>query len=127
MTLRLTRRIAILLIGLLVFAQASVALAACTLDRGSLPQMMGASSEMPCGDCGVSMTDFGPLYANRCVAHCTADLQLAGMQAALACSAADVPALFLPRTELRAGLTLGLEAPPPGTPPRRVLLHSFLI
>lgn len=127
MTLRLTRRVAILLIGLLVFAQASVALAACTLDRGSLSQLMAASSEMPCTDCDASMSDSGPLYANRCVAHCTADLQLAGMQAALGRSPADVPALLVPRTELRAGLTRGLEAPPPGTPPRRILLHSFLI
>jgi hypothetical protein len=67
------------------------------------------------------------LYANRCFAHCTADLQAVGEPVVLARSAADRPILLLPRTEVRISPHTGLDGAPPGAPPRRVLLHSFLI
>ena len=127
MALRLIRRVAILLIGLLAFAQASVSLAACPLERGSLARVVAATSEAPCSGCGTAVTEYGPHYANRCVAHCTADLQLAGLPLAIVRGAADSPVLVVAGPERHPAARTGLDAPPPGTPPRRILLHSFLV
>lgn len=114
MNRRLIRRFSIWLIALLAFAQTSVALAACSMDRGSLAPMLEMSSD--CGDC-----------ANRCIAHCTADLQLSGSCAALAVHPADVPVLVLARAEVDRAPCAADPVSPPGTVPIRILLHSFLI
>jgi hypothetical protein len=127
MKLRLLRRISVGLIAVLAFAQASVAIAACTLDRGSLSQMMAPSSDMPCADCGTSVSDFGPLYANRCVAHCTSDLQLSASLAALAVHPADVPVLVLPRAGVYHVPRAVVHVSPSGAVPVRILLHSFQV
>lgn len=125
MNLRLIRRLSIWLIAMLAFAQASVAIAACTMDRGSLAPML----EMA-GDCGVCKTQVkpdAPQYANRCVAHCTFDLQLSGSLAALAVHPADVPVLVLPRAEVYRMPRAVDRLSPPGAVPVRILLHSFLV
>lgn len=124
MDLRTIRRVSIWLIAMLAFAQASVAFAACSMDRGSL----APTFEMVegCG-CETQFKKDGPQYANRCLAHCTADLQLAGVPIALARSPADAPVLLVPRFDRSPALRTGLESPPPGTVPPRILLHSFLI
>ena len=123
---RFLRRVALSLIGLLVFAQASVTMAYCPMDRGMLSLAIGASEDDPCTDCGTSVSEFGSLYANRCVNHCTADLQLAGLPLALVRAAGETPVLLVERPVLHFGLA-ALHAPPPGGPPRRILLHSYLI
>ena len=124
MNRRYTRRISIWLIAMLVFAQASLAVAACTMDRGSLAPML----EMGAGcDCETELKPDAPQYANRCVAHCTADLQLSGSMTALVRSPAYVPVLWLPPIERHASPRTGLDETPPGAPPSRILLHSFLI
>jgi hypothetical protein len=124
MNLRLIRRVSIWLIAMLAFAQASVAIAACSMERGSLAPML----EMADGcDCETQVKPDAPQYANRCVAHCTADLQLSGGAAALVRSPADAPVLFVQSFDRSPVLCTGLEAPPPGTVPPRILLHSFLI
>jgi hypothetical protein len=123
---RFLRRVAISLIGLLIFAQASVTLAYCPMDRGMLSLTIGASEDDPCIDCGTSASEFGSLYANRCLNHCTADLQLAGLPVALVRAAGETPVLLVERPVLHFGLA-ALHAPPPGERPRRVLLHSYLI
>jgi hypothetical protein len=121
---RFTRRISIWLIAVLVFAQASVAVAACTMERGSLAPML----EMVDGcECETQLKPDAPQYANRCVAHCTADLQLSGSTTALVRSPAYLPVLLLPPFERLASPRTGLQAPPPGSVPHRILLHSFLI
>jgi hypothetical protein len=123
---RVKSLVAALVLGALAFAQASVSLAACSMERGNVGQVIAAQASAPC-DCGTMATEFGPLYANRCLAHCTADLQLSSMAAAIADSGAQAPVLLLPRARLQAGHSTGLQAPPLGTPPTRILLHSFLI
>lgn len=120
------RWIALTLLGALAFSHASVSMAACSIERGAIGQAIAVAAAEPC-DCGTSATGFGPLHANRCVAHCTSDLQLAGLSIAIVRSAAETPALYLPRMGLRAVPRTGLDAPPPGAVPRRILLHSFLI
>lgn len=114
MNLRLTRRVSILLVATLMFAEASVALAACSMDRGSLAPMLEVSSD--CGDC-----------ASRCIAHCTADLQLSGSLAALVVHPADAPVLFLARAEVDRVPRAADPVSPPGAVPVRILLHSFRI
>ncbi|MGH8221904.1 MAG: hypothetical protein ACREQZ_02920 [Woeseiaceae bacterium] len=125
MRARIVRRIAIALIALLGFAQASLALADCPIERGALAQAVEAANDEGC--CGVSVSGFESLYGNRCVAHCTSDLQLAGLATALVRSPADMPVLLLERRDYGAGGGTGLQAPPPGAPPTRILLHSYLI
>ena len=95
------------------------------MDRGSLAPML----EMTTGDCGDCETVVQPdaaQNANRCVAHCTSDLQLSGSHA-LAVHPADVPLLVLPRAEVYRLPRTMAEVSPPGAIPVRILLHSFLI
>lgn len=124
MNIRLIRRVSIWLIAVLAFAQMSVAIAACSMERGSLAPMLEMADG--CG-CETQVKPDAPQYANRCVAHCTADLQLSGGGAALVRSPGDAPVLFVPRFDRSPVARTGLESPPPGTVPPRILLHSFLI
>src|ERR1700674_4535037 len=75
MTSRLIRRIAIALLALYAFGQASVALAACGMDRGAMAQAMAMPAGDTCDDCAKSESDS---ITALCVVHCTADLQVAG-------------------------------------------------
>ena len=127
MKLRFKRWVAMLLLAAIGFAQASVSVASCPMERGTMAAVIALEPAEPCDDCDISMTHFGPQYANRCVAHCTADLQLAAAPVALVRGAADVPVLLLQRSERSPARRTGLEAPPLGAPPPRILLHSFLI
>jgi hypothetical protein len=111
------------MIGLLAFAQGSVAFAACSMERSMDASAMPMASDEPCADCGAAT----PKYSNLCVAHCTADLQLAAVAASIARAPADLPVLRVARPELGPAPHTGLHAPPSGAPPRRILLHSFLI
>lgn len=124
MNLRARRRISIWLIAMLAFAHVSLALAACSMDRGALAPML----EMPadCGDCSTMVKPEAPQFANRCVAHCTSDLQLSGSHA-LAVHPAEVPLLILPRAEVYHSPRAMVDASPPGAVPVRIVLHSFLI
>jgi hypothetical protein len=122
---QLLRRIALALIAMLVFAQGSVALAACSMDRGSLAPMLEMADG--CGDCEIQVKPDGPQYANRCLAHCTSDLQLSGSFAVLAVHPADVPLLVLPRAAVYGVPRAVAQVSPPGAVPVRILLHSFLI
>lgn len=125
MNLRLIRRVALWLIATLAFAQASVVLAACTMERGSMAPMLEMAED--CVSCEPRADTDLAQYANRCVAHCTADLQLAGGTIALVRSPAHASVLWLPPLDRSAFLRTKLESPPPGGVPVRILLHSFLI
>jgi hypothetical protein len=131
MNRRLIRRLALALIAVLAFAQASVVLAACTMDRGEMGPMMahtsdsGAADEDCCAPAAVHSPE--AQVANSCFAHCTADLQLAGFPVALVQVPAATPVLLLPQPERRSPGRAVLEAPPPPTVTSRILLHSFLI
>lgn len=128
MTVRSLRRVALSVVALLLFAQASFVLSACQRERGSLAQMiMAPAMEEGCTDCTAIVAHDDALYANRCFAHCTADLQLIGDLTVFAPSAPEAPVLFVPRAHLRAPPDTGLDGAPPGAPPRRILLHSFLV
>jgi len=123
---RSRRRVALLLMALLAFAQANVSFASCPMERGMLGQWMAQSDDVPC-EMETHVKADGPKHANRCLAHCTADLQLAGLPVVLVQSPTDHPVLLVSAPAAALPHDTGLEATPPGTPPPRVLLHSFLI
>jgi hypothetical protein len=119
MNRRLIRRIAFVLLALLGFAQASFAFAGCVMDRGDMAAMATT------GDCCGEAPQFEALaeLRNDCLAHCTADLQLAGAAVALVQVPAEVVVYLLPPGTVRYPAA---PAPPPAIP-SRVLLHSYLI
>lgn len=117
---------AAMVLGMLAFAHASVAMAACSVERGSISQVLSVMSAEPC-ESGTAMTEFGPLYANRCLAHCTADLQRSGPTVAMLGGVSQAPMLFLPRVVLSANWARWAEAAPAATVPKRIQLHSFLV
>ena len=102
------------------FAQASVALAACQIDRGGLSQALEQSNDCPCLEGQTELTA-------GCVAHCTADLQLAGAASVIARAPADTPVLLVARSEPRFAARDWLDVRPPGRLPARILFQSFLI
>jgi hypothetical protein len=111
-----------MLIALLAFAHGSLTLAACGMDRGSMARAM-AMSDMP--DCDSAASNV-PAPDAACASHCSSDLQLPGLQIPLVRGAANVPVLVLDLREPRFDRGALLAAPHPA-PPRRILLHSFLI
>ena len=131
MNRRLIRRLAVALIAVLAFAQASVVLAACAMDRGEMGAMMAQANESGAADEGCCTPASVPFpeaqIASNCFAHCTADLQLTGFPVVLVQVPAATPVLMLPQHEPSPPGRALLEAPPPPTVTSRILLHSFLI
>jgi hypothetical protein len=121
MTARLIRRIAIALVAFYAFGQASVALAACGMDRGAMAQAMAMPAGDSCDDCAKAGADS---VTALCVAHCTADLQLTG---AAPDAAPAVAGVLMVAAVPRFRSPSVLAYLPPGGPPRRILLHSFQV
>lgn len=122
MTFRLVRRIAIALLAFYAFGQASVAFAACGMDRGAMAQAMATPGDQTCDECSTAGADAVPPL---CVAHCTAGLQITAAPDAVPAPAVAEPlsAIAIPR--FRSPPILAYL--PPGAPPRRILLHSFQV
>ena len=80
----------------------------------------------PCDGCDTQVTD---AHARASVV-CAAQRAEAGQPSATTCAPREMsarqPVLLLPvvRSDVRPR---GLDGPPSGAPPRRILLHSFLI
>ena len=121
------RWLAIFVLAAIAFTQASLAFSACQLDRKSLPRAMG-SADAVAHECETVVATEWTKFPNRCFAHCTADLQIAGDAVALVRSPADAPVLALVRLERLPFQRTDLEAlPPPPAPPPRILFHELLI
>lgn len=121
----LKRWIACVALAALAFAQASVAVSSCRFERGSLSDAMGAADHTP--ECEAMTAAGGNEPANQCFAHCTSDLQTVGAAVALVRGSVAGPVLAIDRTHSFIAVRTGLDSAPPGTPPPRILLHSFLI
>ncbi|MFY9315395.1 MAG: hypothetical protein WAO95_07525 [Burkholderiales bacterium] len=123
---RIRRWAAIFVLAALAFVQASLALSACSMDRGMLAGAMAMSPGEPCGTCNapkqVAMDN-----ANVCVAHYTADLQQVPYAVVIAPALVPMRVLWVSQPPGPPSPSKGLTARPPGAPPHRVLLHSFLI
>ncbi|TAK88019.1 MAG: hypothetical protein EPO20_00870 [Betaproteobacteria bacterium] len=118
---RLRRAIALMMLAALAFAQATIALAACQSERGSLlPLIESSDDDCPCAHAPDQL-------APRCIAHCTSDLQLAGAATVIARAPADAPVLFVAPTQPKYASSEWQEARPPGGLPARILFQSFLI
>ena len=126
MAVRLKRRIALLTLALLAFAQASVAFSSCSMDRGTMGPAMATDNDEFAADCETPITTT-PSSANLCALHCTWDLQVAGVAVALLQSPAGLPILTVALPRAAPAPRTGLLAPPSGAPPHRILSHSFLI
>jgi hypothetical protein len=122
MTSRLIRRVAIALLAVYAFGQAGVALAACGMDRGAMAQAMTMPAGDTCNDCAKAGAD---AVTPLCIAHCTADLQLTGAAPDVVVAPAVQTPTILPIARFRSPPLLAYL--PPGTLPRRILLHSFQI
>ena len=127
MAVRLKRRVAMLTLALLAFAQAGVAFSSCSMDRGAMGPAMAAGNGESGADCETPMTAGSPQNANLCALHCTWDLQVAGVAVALLRSPAGLPILTVALPRAAPAPRTGLLAPPSGAPPHRILSHSFLI
>ena len=129
MNRQLIRRLAVALIASFAFAQVSVALAACAMDRGEMGSMMASESGTADDGCCTPDSVRTPeaQVSNSCFAHCTADLQVTGFPLVLVQAPAAAPALLVPQLERGVPERAVLEAPPPPTRTSRILLHSFLI
>lgn len=123
---RLKRWIALSLLAATTFAQASLAAAVCEMDRRALSQVVVTESEQTC-ECDVNTVGHEPFATNRCLAHCTADLQIAGLAAAIVRGPCESAVLCLPNGALQPALHGDPDASPPGAVPIRILLHAFLI
>lgn len=123
---RFKRWLTLLVLAAIAFAQASFAFSDCQVGRGRLAQAIGITEKPPCSD-SVMAVEAWTKYTNRCLAHCTADLQATGTAVALVRAPAGDPVLLLVRVDRLQVAGAGLEAPPLGAPPLRVLLHSFLV
>jgi hypothetical protein len=119
----LLQRTAVLLTALLLFAQGSVALAACAMDRGSMAPAMQMPADMEC-DCGKMVANTVP--SATCVAHCNVDLQLSGGAYVLV-RAPSVSAVLHVLAFRDSSIRVPGKAPPRSGVPPRILLHSFLI
>lgn len=126
MPLRRKRRIALLLLAVLAFAQVNVALASCPMDSGMMAAPMAGQADHPCGDCDTPVSNSHDQLSSVCATHCATSDQPASVSAPIVLPAIRQPVLVLPRPVLEARAT-GLDGPPSGAPPRRILLHSFLI
>jgi hypothetical protein len=122
----LKRWIALVLLAVFSFSHASLALADCPMDRATLSQSIARAAEEPCCASAVP-AGYESLYGNRCVAHCTSDLRLAGLPVALLRQPADAPVLLLSGFDWHSPPAARLDMPSPEAVPPRILLHSFLI
>ena len=122
MTARLIRRFAIFLVAFYALGQLAVASAACQLDRNAMAQAMTMSAGDTCDDCVQVAVD---ALSAKCLAHCTADLQLTpGSPASI--PAATYAFAALPKARVGTGPPVSTEPPAAGVP-RRILLHSFQV
>jgi hypothetical protein len=118
--------IALVVLAALAFAQASIAIAGCELDRRAFLQI-AISGTAEDRECDMQLIGQAPISSNRCAAHCTADLQISGMAAAIVREVGESSVLRLPPSTVRLSIGPSADAAPNAPIPIRILLHSFLI
>jgi hypothetical protein len=111
-----------LMLGVLLFAQGAIAMAACDWERAAPARAFSHASAPPC--------HVEPeLNANLCLAHCLSADQSADTPQVAVPAWVDVAPLVVAIADLRAGRTVVLEfvLPRPAAPPPRILFQTFLI
>src|SRR5688572_15296281 len=120
MTRRLKRWLSIVLLAVLGFSHASLATAACVMDRADLSQMLVSQEAVhDCCDTSDGHGEGGALSmtANACVAQGTADLQLysAASVSVLPATSARILLVVVPAIERPLERRL-IERPPAAVP-----------
>ena len=125
---RTTNLFALLLIGLLLFGQFNIAFSGCLMDRAEmqLPMVEGDDAP-PCDGCGAMNGGGQPVVTSSCLSHCTADLQKPAVPVSWDTAPTAVRVLIIPDAAVVPDRLPDILVPPRIAPPRRVLLHSFLI
>ena len=126
MTIPRKRRVAMLVVVLLAFAQANVAFSYCSMDRGTINPIMESGDDESSAACEEQAANTMH-NVNLCAVHCTWDLQVTGAAVALVRSPSELPILAVVLPQAAPAPRTGLWVPPAGAPPHRILLHSFLI
>src|SRR4051812_23684229 len=109
-----------LLLGPLLFPPAGPASTRGSLDTPPLSHMTMSASGDDGGDgCATKKPQDEWLDGNRCLAHCTADFQIAASAMALVKAPGDGAIRVLPRVDSRQRHA-GLDGPPAGTPSSRI-------
>jgi hypothetical protein len=126
MPTRLKRRIALLLLAVLAFAQVNVALASCAMDSGMMASAMAGTADDPCKGCDTPLSQPNDQISSVCATHCATAVQPTAVPAAVTLPTIQRTVRVLQHLVFDARPT-GLDGPPSGAPPRRILLHSFLI
>lgn len=111
--------------GALAFAQVSLTAAACEMDRRALAQTIAAGANQDC-ECEGHAAGMAPLSTNRCLAHCTADLQIHAAAGAAICGPAVAGTLLPPQKDPQA-VAAERQPPPRVAIPIRILLHAYLV
>jgi hypothetical protein len=130
MTHRLKRWLSILLLAALGFSHASLAVAACVMDRADLSQMLASQDAVhECCDTPDGHGEGGnvSMTANACMAQGTADLQLYGSASVPVLAGASPRLVLVVLPAIERPLERRLIERPPAAVPSRILLHSFLI
>ena len=116
-------RVAQLLLGVLLFAQAALALADCDWLRAAPALAISASSSQP------PCHEEPAVNANLCLAHCLSADQSAGTPQVVVPAWIAFPPLMVAAIDHRTSRAeiLRFELPRPSAPPPRILFQSFLI
>lgn len=122
---KLKRWIALLVLAAITFAQANLALAGCELERRALAHF--AATAGPESGCDMPEMQRESLGTARCLAHCTADLQIAGLGSAIVRGAGESPGLTVAVPDHRLSRVPDRGAPPSAPVPIRILLHAFRV
>src|SRR6266446_1632387 len=116
MPARLKRRIALLLLAVLAFAQVNVALASCAMDSGMIASVTAGTADDPCKGCDTPPGNSSDQISSVCATHCASADQPAAVPAAVTLPAIQRSVLVLPRLVLDARPT-GLVGSMTGAPP----------
>ena len=116
----------LVLLVTLGFAQSTLVLAACAIDRANLAQVL-AAQDMQCCDTDTMTGDSAaPMTPTLCLAHSTTDLQALGTPILLGHPPSLMPlSFYVPRFDALA--VEGWSVPPPNVIPPRILFQSFQV
>jgi hypothetical protein len=122
-TVRNRKRIASVLLGVMLFAQAAFALAGCDWRERAPAEAIARISAPPCHQEGQ-----GPA-ANVCVAHCLADFQSLDKPSVTLPALGDAPVLMVVLPTPHRALSVYAPAAPvrASAPPPRILFSKLLI
>jgi hypothetical protein len=122
----LKRWLSILLLAALGFSHASLALAACVMDRADLSRML-ASPQVAHECCDIEGGGTLEMTANACNVKVTADLHIYGAASVPVLPGTSARVVLIVPQAIERSLERRLIERPPAAVPSRILLHSFLI